>query len=159
MTDAAEVDAGQAVELVITGNFAAPLGLVWAAWSEPQRLASWFFPDGCSLTEPHFDVRPGGAYRCTFIGDDESEYRLRGRFLEITPMKRLVFTHGWADEDGVVEQDTRVTVTFEALDGGTRLTLRQVGLVSEASRAGHEEGWSGALEHLAVMLAEGEAAG
>ncbi len=139
-------------DLLITHTFDAPLHLVWAAWTDPERLKLWFFPDRCALSDPHFDVRPGGAYRCTYHGENGMTFRLRGVFREIAPERRLVFTHGWANDDGVVENDTEITATFEDLGGRTRVSIRQVGLSSEESILSHGEGWSEAFDHLAAIL-------
>ncbi|MGP1396772.1 MAG: SRPBCC family protein [Inquilinaceae bacterium] len=140
-------------ELVMTRTVDALRDRVWAAWTTPDQLARWFFPDGCRIENPSFDVRPGGAYACDFHGEDDAVYRLRGRFEDISRPDRLVFTHGWADADGVVEHDARVTVTFRDLGGRTQMTVRHVGLDSEEARASHSEGWSGALGHLAQLVA------
>ena len=139
-------------DLLLTRTFDAPLPLVWAAWTDPEQLKLWFFPDRCALDDPHFEVRPGGAYRCTYHGDNGMTFRLRGVFREIVPQRRLVFTHGWANEDGVVENDTEVTATFEETDGRTHVSIRQVGLLSEESIISHGEGWNEAFGHLAAVL-------
>jgi len=92
-------------DLVINRVFDAPLQRVWSAWTDPEQLVQWFFPAGCTASDPHFEVKQGGSYRYTFVGDEGTVHRLRGVFHEITPHERLVFTQGWANEDGVVEQD------------------------------------------------------
>jgi uncharacterized protein YndB with AHSA1/START domain len=140
-------------DLVVTRTFDAPLDRVWRAWTEPEQLVRWFFPAHCKPRDPSFDIRPGGRYRVIFVGDDGTEHRLRGVFEELAPCERLVFTHGWANPDGIVEQDTRVTVSFAEVEGGTRITMRQVGLDTEEGRSAHAEGWGEALDHLAALLA------
>ena len=140
-------------DLLITRGFGAPLELVWRAWSEPEHLVNWFFPDACRAVDPRFDVRPGGAYRYTFHGDDGVVHRLRGTFREIAPHERLVFTFGWANEDELVEEDSLVTVTFKALGERTQVTVWHVGVSSADDRRDHAEGWNQALDHLATLLA------
>jgi uncharacterized protein YndB with AHSA1/START domain len=154
MTEVESRPAHTARDLVITREFDAPLERVWRAWTEPAQLVRWFFPAHCTPKDPLFDVRPGGALRYTFIGDDGTPHRMRGVFEEIAPCERLVFTHGWADPDGIVEQDTRVTVSFAEVGDQTRITMRQVGLETEEGRSSHAGGWGEAFDHLAALLAE-----
>lgn len=138
--------------LVIERLFNAPRARVWKAWTEPALLTRWFFPEGCALENPSFDVRPGGAYACDYRSDDGSVYRARGVFESLTPPERLIFTHGWADEHGVVARHPRVTVTLEDLGAQTRVTIRQTGLADRAARDSHGVGWSQGLDHLAALL-------
>jgi len=144
--------AGAARDLVIIRDFDAPLQRVWNAWVDPEQLVRWFFPDHCEPTDPYFDVRPGGAYRYTFIGTDGATHRMCGVYQEIAPCERLVFTHGWANPEGVVAQDTQITITFAEVGGKTRVTMRQVGLETDEERSSHAEGWNEALDHLVTLL-------
>ena len=139
-------------ELVIERLLDAPRARVWKAWTEPDLLARWFFPKGCTIENPSFDVREGGAYACDYRASDGSVFRLRGVFETLTPPERLIFTHGWADQNGVVEHHPRVTVDLEAVGDQTRVTVRQTGLADKASRDSHLEGWTQAIGHLARLL-------
>lgn len=149
MTD---TDAESAQSLTLTRTFDAPRLLVWKAWTDPARLVRWFFPAGCSLLDPRFDVRPGGAYRCGYRGEDGAEFWLRGRFLDLHEPERLVFTFGWENPEGTVDHDTRVTVTLAEDGAGTRLTLHQATFLTAEDRAAHAEGWGQALDHLTAHL-------
>src|SRR5260370_20163699 len=50
-------------ELVITRIFDAPRHLVFQAWTEPDRAARWWGPQGFVTTYCNMDVRPGGVFR------------------------------------------------------------------------------------------------
>ena len=139
--------------LTLTRVIDAPRALVWRAWTNAEHLRQWFFPAGCTIMDPNFDVSEGGAYRCWYRGEDGAAHRLQGRFLELAEPERLVLTHGWENADGVVENDTRVVVTLAEEGRRTRLTVHQATFDTVATRDSHAEGWGQALDHLAAHLA------
>jgi uncharacterized protein YndB with AHSA1/START domain len=67
--------------------------------------------------------------------------------------QRIVFTFAWGDAERTTGPVTVVTVTFEACDGQTKVTLHQAGLGTESSVRGHEDGWSQQLDRLAAYVA------
>jgi len=138
-----------ALAIAVTRAFDAPLGLVWRAWTDPEVLGEWLCPEACTVVSLAGDLRVGGAYRETMrCGEDD--LTVTGRYLEIVPERRLVFTHRW-EEPGAPE--TVVTVELRARGGRTEVTLTQRGFASEASAEGHRAGWASALENLANRLA------
>lgn len=141
-------------ELVITRVFDAPRHLVFKAWTEPEHIAHWRGPKGYTTTVIDMDLRPGGAYRYRMRSLDGTDRWLRGVYREIAEPERLVFTYAWEDEDGRPRHETLVTVTFEELDGKTRLTLRHSLFESVTARDSHQGGWSSSLERLAEYLAK-----
>src|SRR5438093_9715892 len=85
-------------EFTITRVFDAPRELVWKAWTDPEQVARWFGPRGISTPRSTItmDVRPGGTFALTMIGDDDGkEYPSGGTFLEVVEPERLV----WRDRD------------------------------------------------------------
>lgn len=72
----------------------APPAAVFAAFSDPGRLAKWWGPEGFSNTFNEFDFRPGGKWRFTMHGPDGKNYWNESVFLEIVPNSRVVIEHG-----------------------------------------------------------------
>ena len=138
--------------LVITRVFNAPRHLVFEAWTKEEHTRRWMMPKGFTIASCEVDCRPGGSWGCTMIAPDGSEHRCSGVYREIIPDERLVFTHGWDEDDD--RHDTLVTVRFadEAL-GKTRMTLEQAVFRSVESRDLHVDGWSQSLDILAELLA------
>jgi hypothetical protein len=64
-----------------------------------------------------------------------------GEFVEVDPPRRLVFTWGWSHDPAVPPGATRVVVTLEPENGGTRVVLRHHGLPDDGQRAHHRKGW------------------
>lgn len=101
--------------------------------------------------EAALDVRTGGEYRIEINDRDV----IAGRFIEVTPPTRLVYTWGWLSGgvEGVAPGSTRVDVTLEADGDGTRLRLVHTGLPGGDVAASHGDGWSYFLMRLADVIA------
>ena len=106
------------LEVVVTRTFDAPARLVFEAWSNPELFQRWWVPRsmGMELHGCDMDVRTGGTYRLDYGGGME----FFGRYLEVTPPTRLVWTNEEDGGDGSV-----TTVTFEERDGRTLLVLTE----------------------------------
>ena len=135
-------------EVVVRRTFDAPARIVFEAWSKPELFKRWWVPKsmGMTLQSCEQDVRTGGRYRLEF-GQGIAFY---GRYIEVTPPSRIVWTNEEAGEDGSV-----TTVTFEERDGKTLLTLSDLYPSKEAfERAGGaEDGLSESFDQLEALLA------
>jgi uncharacterized protein YndB with AHSA1/START domain len=143
-----------ALSLRLERRFAAPRELVFAAWTEPRHLKRWSAPHGFEIPRSGGELQVGGGWHATMRSVDGEEHRLVGTYCEIVPPQRLVFTHRWLDADGRPGPETLVTVTFEAVEGGTLMRFLQTGFANEWARDGHGGGWSEAFERLVDYLAE-----
>lgn len=140
-------------ELLMTRIFDAPRELVFAAFTEREHLKRWQgAPVAMTVTIEKSDIRPGGSYRICMHAPNGDQHWLEGEYLEVVAPERLVYTHCWLDAAKRRGRETLVTITFAERDGGTELTLRQTGLVSTASRDGHEHGWASTFDRLAGYL-------
>ena len=135
-------------ELVITRIFDAPRQLVWKAWTDPEHAKAWG-PKGFTTPEREMDFRPGGAWHAVMVSPWGEVFRQHGVVREVVPLERLVFTFVW---DESPENEMLVSVTFADRGAKTEMTFRQTGLVSAASRDGHEVGWNEAFDRLAELL-------
>ena len=110
-------------ELVVRRTFDGPARLVFEAWTKPELLKRWWAPRsmGMSLLSCEADVRVGGRYRFVFSQDASEPMAFHGRYLEVTPNERLVWTN---EEDAGGGSVT--TVTFEENGGKTLLVLREL---------------------------------
>lgn len=111
----------------------------------------WFGPAGTQrVLLAETDVRVGGAYQVGFVTEDGAEHYASGLYQEVEPQRRLVFTWAWRDTP---EETSLITLVFATADTGTELAFLQTPFVDEATRDGHEHGWSGAMDRLAAHLA------
>ena len=110
-------------ELVVTRIFDAPPSVVFRAWSQAALFQRWWAPrsaSGVSLVSCDLDVRTGGTYRLEFGSGGSDTMAFYGRYLEVVPNERIVWTND-EDEDGAV-----TTVTFEDQGGKTLLHFHEV---------------------------------
>ena len=116
---------------------------VFAYFTDPTRYVRWMGVD--ATLEPE----PGGTYR-VFMRDG---VETAGKFVEIDPPRRLVFTWGWTHDQDVPPGSTTVEITLAAEDGGTRLLLRHHDLPSDHQRSHHGAGWQLYLSRLVALTA------
>ncbi len=135
---------------------------VFSYFTDPARYVQWMG------SEAKLEPAPGGAYRIHMLDGFEAA----GEFLEVTRPHRVVFTWGFADDEAAEHTkhehgeatsgstmpagSTRVMVTLEDEDGGTRLTLRHENLPNPELREGHRVAWSTYLPRLAIRAAGGD---
>jgi uncharacterized protein YndB with AHSA1/START domain len=115
-------------ELVVTRTFDAPARTVFEAWTKPELFMRWWAPKsmGVPLLSCEMDVRAGGKYRLEFGQDASNSMAFFGKYIEVTPDSRLVWTND-ESEDGAV-----TTVTFEEKGGKTLLVLHELYSSEEA---------------------------
>ena len=116
------VDRRSERELIVTRVFNAPIRLVFDAWTKPELFKLWWAPRsiGVPILSCEMDVRTGGNYRIRFGRDASDAMAFFGKYLEVSPPSRLVWTNDESDAAAVT------TVTFEEKDGGTLLVLQEL---------------------------------
>ena len=110
-------------ELVVMRTFNAPARIVFEAWTKPELFKRWWVPKsmGMSLLSCEMDVRVGGRYRLVFGLNGAQAMEVFGKYLEVTPHSRLVWTNDEGEEGGAV-----TTLTFEEKGGQTLLALHDL---------------------------------
>ena len=106
-------------EITTTRILHAPRELVFKAWTDPAHVAKWWGPDGFRSTIQKMDVRPGGEWLLVMHGPDGTDYKNKSVFLEVKEPERLVYDH-------VSGPKFISTVTFDDIDGMTKVTMKQV---------------------------------
>src|SRR6188474_1741587 len=91
-------------ELVVTRTVNGPARIVFEAWTKPELLKQWWVPRsfGVTLLSCQTDVRVGGGYRFVFGHGGSPPMEFFGRYLEVKPHSRLVWTNDEAGEAGAV---------------------------------------------------------
>ncbi|WP_214470168.1 SRPBCC family protein [Mesorhizobium sp. dw_380] len=138
-------------ELVVTRTFNGPARIVFEAWTKPELFMRWWAPKsmGVPLLSCEMDVRVGGKYRVAFGQDASKPMVFFGKYIEVIPNSRLVWTNEESDDAAVT------TVTFEEKGGKTLLVLRELYPSKEAldsAIAGMEGGMPEQFEQLDELL-------
>lgn len=140
-------------ELVVTRTIDGPAQIVFDAWTKPELLRRWWVPRSVPITllACEMDVRVGGTYRLTFQVDPTTTMAFFGRYLEVSPPSRLVWTNEEGDGEPVV-----TTVTFHEDQGRTRLVVHDRYPSKEALDAAIASeaipGWAEMLDQLDELL-------
>ena len=140
-------------EVVVTRTFDAPARLVYEAWSNPELFRKWWVPRSMAMTlrSCEMDVRTGGKYRLVFGEDPANTMAFFGRYIEVVPNQRIVWTN---EESGDAASVT--TVTFEERDGTTLLVLTERYPTKEAldeAGTGAQDAMGETFEQLDELLA------
>jgi uncharacterized protein YndB with AHSA1/START domain len=139
-------------EIVVTRTFNAPARIVFEAWTKPELLKRWWVPKSIEMSflSCEADARTGGTYRFVF-GHAASEQPMAffGRYIEVTPHSRLVWTNDDGGEGGSV-----TTVTFEEKGGKTLLVVHELYPSKEAldANAGMENAMPETFAQLDELL-------
>ena len=150
-------------QLVIERTLKASPERVFDAFTDPEQLKKWWWPNGFTCPAAEVDLRVGGTYRLAlewpdFIpADARFSHYLVGEYYELERPHRLVMTgRAVNDEQGELFA-TLIEVSLEACDEGTTLTIRQSyfePMPPAAAFAGAEQGWSEQLDKLERLLAD-----
>ena len=151
MTNRTTVERKSERELVVTRTFNGPARIVFEAWTRPELLKRWWAPKsiGMSLLSCEVDLRVGGTYRLVFGHGASEPMAFYGRYLEVTPHSRLVWTNEEGGDGGAV-----TTVTFEERAGKTLVVLHELHPSKEAldGGIGFGEGLRETFEQLDGLL-------
>ncbi len=124
---------------------------VYAAWTDPQKIAIWFGPSQVNpgSVQADIEVVAGGRYRISFDTENGEHHEVGGIYREVMPNQRLVFSWAW---HSTPERESLVTVALKPDGAGTLLTLTHEQLFDTAARDGHAHGWTGSLDKLEKYL-------
>jgi uncharacterized protein YndB with AHSA1/START domain len=141
-------------ELVVTRIFDGPQRLVFEAWTTPELFKRWWAPKSfqVSIVSHEADVRTGGTYRLVMNHPSlEQPMAFFGRYIEVIPNSRLVWTNDEGGDGGAV-----TTVTFEEKGEATLVVIHELYPSKEALDAamasGSTSGWSAQFEQLDELL-------
>ena len=149
MTESEQQSVTEDQGLIMERVFNAPRELVWRAWAEPERFASWYGPQGFTVPTCEMDFRVGGSYSLVMRSPDGWEMSNTGMFQEIVPLKQFVATMS-AD----VHDETVITVELvDVGDGRTKMTFQHTGWADAQMAEGAGGGWAQAFDKLAGELA------
>lgn len=155
--------------LVIVRIFDAPVSEVWKYWSEPEYFKKWWGPKDFTCPEAKIDFRVGGKYHVAMRGPAGSPWDKNmwssGTYKEIIPMKKIVASDGFADEEGnrvsatyyempeTIPMESIIEISFEEMDGKTKMTLHYPSIVGfESELKNMTQGWNQSFDKLEWSL-------
>ena len=112
--------------------------------TQPERMRRW------KTVAARIDLRVGGDYRWTITPGNSAA----GKLTRVESGKELAFTWGWEGSGDLPPGASEVSITLEAVPGGTNLRLVHSGLNAEQEK-GHGEGWNHYLDRLVELSTNG----
>lgn len=154
--------AGKVKTVAIDRTFNLPVDNMWKAWSEPESFKKWWGPEEFTCPTAKIDFKVGGVILACMKGEDGKEYWSTCTFREITPKKKIVYDDNFSDDKGNVVQPSYygmpgewgkvvVTLTFEEVNGKTKMTLHQEG-IPEEMYDDCIKGWQSSLDKIEKNL-------
>ena len=125
---------------------------IYAAWTDPEKLAGWFgvpakLKQGSLQAET--DLRVGGRYRISFNAKG-THNEVGGVYRDVVPNRRLVFSWAW---HSTPERESLVTISMQPEGSGTLLTFLHEQFADETARDNHARGWNELFAKLESYLA------
>lgn len=151
--------------MVLERFFTATVQEIWALWTTPEGIESWWGPDGFDVEVRAIDLRPGGelAYVMTATAADQVDFmkkagmplatEARLTFTEVDPPRRLSYNHRADFIPGVEQYLVATAVEIEAVGGRVRMALSIEAMHDEAWTERAVKGWEDQLDQLAAVLA------
>ncbi len=153
----------------IAREFAAPLDLVFKAWTERERLVQWWGPKGAKVTHCENDLRAGGTMHFCLRTPDGADIWGKWVYRDVLPPERIVFVSSFSDPAGGVTRhpmapvwppETLSTISFAERNGRTTVAVRWVPInASAAERKAFDDnhasmhgGWGGTFDQLGAYL-------
>jgi uncharacterized protein YndB with AHSA1/START domain len=142
------MDDNSANALRLTHRFAGPPGLVWAIWTKPELIRSWFGSShGFRAHDIAVDLRPGGRWSLRNVNGDVTEF-VSGTYHEVEPAHRLVYSYHFEG----TEFFSTISVDLTPDGDATRLQFLQTGFPDAQARVEHARGWPHALRVMGEAL-------
>ena len=126
---------------------AATPAAVFAFFTDAAKMLRWIG------TDVEIDARVGGVFRVVPNRVDV----ISGRYLEVDPPRRVVFTWGYeGDGHGVPAGSSVVEITLRPVEGGTEVQLIHRALPSDRVDT-HARGWSHYLARVGIVAGGADA--
>lgn len=124
---------------------------VYRAFLEADAVASWLPPYGYLCTVHEMNPTVGGGHRMSFRNFTTGQsHSFGGKYLELVPGERLVYTDSFDTPD--MPGEMRVTVTLKAVSTGTEIHIEQQGVPDMIPPEACYLGWQDSLHKLAMLV-------
>lgn len=140
-------------------EFAAPVGKVWAAWTQSELLDQWWAPRPWKARTKSQDFREGGTWIYAMVGPEGEEHWAKLDYKKIDPQKSFSGIDAFCDENGKLNEEfarSTWTNTFTEADGTTTVSVviqyDKYEDIQQIMEMGFKEGFTMALGNLDELL-------
>ena len=148
-----------AQKVYISREFAAPLPLVWDAYTRQDILDKWWAPKPFSSMTKVMDFEVGGRRFYAMVSPEGMERWAVQRFTSITPKTNFKYANNFADKDENLEipgSDWDITFSEESDITTVRTTIYNESLerLEKMIEMGFREGYGMIMNNLEELLGE-----
>lgn len=133
--------------LQITRIFDAPRAVVFAYWTQTEKLQRWTGCKDATKVEIQADVRPGGSFTQKMQIAGAGEYTFMGRYEEVVEAERIVYSANMGPAT------IRVKIEFFDEGQGTKVVVTQKGFPDPKLGQIVSQGMTESFEKLDQLLA------
>ncbi len=141
--------------------FAAPLPLVWQAWTDPELLDQWWGPAPCRAETKSMDFREGGRWLYAMIIPVDQKKWSKVDYISIEPLVQFTARDGFCDENGIPDPQLPENLWVTRFEKQAQGTLVQIHLQFDSEEdlktivsMGFKEGFQMGLNQLDRLLSE-----
>lgn len=140
-------------------EFAAPIGRVWAAWTQSELLDQWWAPRPWKARTKSQEFREGGTWLYAMVGPEGEEHWAKADYQSIEPERQFSARDAFCDENGTINPEMAQaswTNTFTESDGNTTVSIAiqydNYEDIEQIMQMGFQEGFTLALGNLDELL-------
>lgn len=124
---------------------------VYRAFVDPAAVARWLPPYGFLCTVHEMNASVGGSFRMSFTNFSTGNgHSFGGRFLELVPSEKVVYTDKFDDPN--LPGEIRTSIMLKAVSAGTEISVVQEGVPDVIPPDMCYLGWQDSLEQLAKLV-------
>ncbi|HET7133293.1 MAG TPA: SRPBCC family protein [Gammaproteobacteria bacterium] len=124
---------------------------VYRAFLNADAMAKWLPPNGFTCHVEHLDGRVGGTYKMSFTNfSGGGSHSFGGKYLELVPNQRVVYTDAFDDPN--LPGEMRTTVEIKKVSVGVELNVTQEGVPDAIPAEACYLGWQQSLTQLAMLV-------
>lgn len=140
-------------------EFAAPVGKVWAAWTQAALLDQWWAPKPWKTETKSMNFREGGTWFYSMVGPEGERHYSRADYYDIFREERFAARDAFCDEEGNIitefpGSDWKVEFTPSGDSTFVKVDIQHESLedLEKIIQMGFREGFTMALENLDRLL-------
>ena len=124
---------------------------IYRAFTDADAMAKWLPPNGFTGKVHEMNARVGGTYRMSFTNFTTGKsHAFGGKYLELVPNERLVYTDLFDDPN--LPGEMRTSVVLKKVLVGTDVSIVQEGVPDAIPAEGCYLGWQESLALLAKLV-------
>lgn len=140
-------------DLRLERSFAVAPETLFTWITAPDKLVQWFGPEGVDLTDHQMDFTRTGPWVAVMVGRESGQrFKVSGHVTHVDPPRSVGFTWGWHDDADQRGDESHVTLSVTATDGGAQLVLDHRDLTDAEAAQNHRTGWVSTLRKLEKLV-------